>query len=379
MPGRDSAVYERLSAAGAVLMGKAGLQEFAYGVTCNNPHFGAIRNPRDASRIPGGSSGGSAAAVAADMVFFAMGSDTGGSIRIPAAYCGCFGIKPTSGRVSRYGVMPLDFSLDHMGPLTRTARDAGLVLNAIAGFDPRDDTSSRQPVPDCTGGAAGLPGRRIGIPENFFMERIAPEVSAAFNAVLERAEAAGARLVPIRVPDPEEVNVVSRVILLSEASAALEPYLHRREDFGADVIALLDQGRLLSATDYINAQRLRRLCQREWAALWKQVDCIVTPTAPITAPKIGDTQIEIGGVPENVRLASTRLVRFVNVLGLAGGVAPATGRRTACGPAGNREACCGAGGTRGVRGVGLTGGRSGRGDNVVGSPPWSGVLTRSEA
>jgi aspartyl-tRNA(Asn)/glutamyl-tRNA(Gln) amidotransferase subunit A len=260
------------------------------------------------------------------MVFFAMGSDTGGSIRIPAAYCGCFGLKPTSGRVSRHGVMPLDFSLDHMGPLTRTPRDAGLVLNAIAGFDARDDTSSRQPAGEYAGSrispigkrSAGkrLAGKRIGLPENFFNERIAPEVAAAFVAAVARAEVAGARLVPIRVPDPAEINVISRIILLAEASALMEPYLGRRGDFGADVLALLDQGRLLAATDYVNAQRLRRLYQREWSRLWDHVDCIFTPTAPLVAPLIGETQVEIGGAIEDVRLASTRLVRAMNVLGV---------------------------------------------------------------
>ncbi len=316
VPDHDSTVYEKLSEAGAVLMGKTGLQEFAYGITCNNPHFGAIRNPHDPERIPGGSSGGSGAAVAAGMVFFAMGSDTGGSIRIPAAFCGCVGLKPTSGRVSRYGVMPLDFSLDHMGPLTRTARDAGLVLNAIAGFDVRDDTSSRQPVPDFVAGTASLAGKRIGLPENFFHERITPDVAAAFDAAVERAEAAGARMVRLLVPDPAEINVISRVILLAEASALMEPYLHRRDDFGADVIALFDQGRLLAATDYVNAQRLRRVYQREWAKVWDRVDCIFTPTTPLVAPRIGESAVEIDGVAEDIRLASTRLVRAINVLGL---------------------------------------------------------------
>ena len=322
VPDYDCAVYERLAEAGAVLMGKAGLQEFAYGITCNNPHYGAIRNPRDTDRIPGGSSGGSAAAVVADMVFFAMGSDTGGSIRLPAAFCGCFGLKPTSGRVSRYGVMPLDFSLDHMGPLTRTPEDAALVMNAIAGCDPRDDTSSRHPVADYGRGRSSLEGMRIGLPENFYPDRIAPEVAAAFIAAVARAEAAGARIVPIRVPDPAAINVVSRVILLAEASALLEPYLHRRGDFGADVMALLDQGRLLPATDYINAQRLRRVYQREWVQLWERVDCIFTPTAPILAPRIGETHVEIDGVAEDVRLASTRLLRAINVLGLPAASTP---------------------------------------------------------
>ncbi len=141
VPDHDSAVFEKLTEAGAVLMGKTGLQEFAYGITCNNPHFGAIRNPHDPERIPGGSSGGSGVAVAAGMVFFAMGSDTGGSIRIPAAFCGCVGLKPTSGRVSRPGVMPLDFESGSHGDRSRgPTADAGLVLNAIAGFDAGDDT-----------------------------------------------------------------------------------------------------------------------------------------------------------------------------------------------------------------------------------------------
>jgi aspartyl-tRNA(Asn)/glutamyl-tRNA(Gln) amidotransferase subunit A len=316
VPDHDSAVYEKLTEAGAVLMGKTGLQEFAYGITCNNPHFGAIRNPHDPARVPGGSSGGSGAAVAAGMVFFAMGSDTGGSIRIPAAFCGCAGLKPTSGRVSRYGVMPLDFSLDHMGPLARTATDAGLALNAIAGFDARDDTSSRRPVDDYAGEASSLNATRIGIPENFYNQRVAPEVAAAFAKAIQNSEAAGAHLISIQLPDPAEINVVSRVILLSEASAALEPWLHRRADFGTDVMALLDQGRLISATDYINAQRLRRLYQREWAKVWSGIDCIFTPSAPIVAPKIGQATIEIDGVNEDVRLASTRFVRAINVLGL---------------------------------------------------------------
>lgn len=316
IPDHDSAVYEKLTAAGAVLMGKTGMQELAYGITCNNPHFGAIRNPHDPDRIPGGSSGGSGVAVAAGMVFFAMGSDTGGSIRIPAAFCGCAGLKPTSGRVSRYGVLPLDFSLDHMGPLTRSARDAGLVLNAIAGFDPRDDTSSKQPVGPVPDLHATVKEKRIGVPENFYNVRLEPEVRAAFEAALTKAEAEGAHLVPLRVPDPAEINVISRVILLAEASALMQPYLHRRAEFGADVLALFDQGRLLSATDYINAQRLRRFYQREWAKLWTKVDCIFTPTAPIVAPRIGETHVEIEGIPEDVRLASTRLVRAINVLGL---------------------------------------------------------------
>jgi aspartyl-tRNA(Asn)/glutamyl-tRNA(Gln) amidotransferase subunit A len=297
-------------------MGKTGLHEMAYGVTSNNPHFGAVRNPHDTARIPGGSSGGSGAAVAAGMVFFAMGSDTGGSIRIPAAYCGCVGLKPTFGRVSRFGAMPLGFSLDHMGPMTQTARDAALVMDAIAGYDPRDDSSSREPARRFPIDGFSLNGLRIGVPENFFNERIAPEVAAAFADALRRAEAAGGQITPIHVPHPAEINLIGRVILLAEVSALMEPYIRRRGDFGADVQILLDQGRLLAATDYVNAQRLRRRAQRDWARIWHDVDVIFTPTAPILAPLIGQTEVEWGDDKEDVRLATTRLVRAINVLGL---------------------------------------------------------------
>jgi aspartyl-tRNA(Asn)/glutamyl-tRNA(Gln) amidotransferase subunit A len=316
VPDRDCAVYERLRAAGAVLVGKTGMHELAYGITSNNPHFGTIRNPHDPSRIPGGSSGGSGAAVAAGLVFFAMGSDTGGSIRIPAAYCGCVGLKPTFGRVSRFGTMPLGSSLDHMGPMTQTSGDAALVMDAIAGYDARDDSSATQPVSKFTRQEFSLQGLRIGVPQNFYTEKIAPEVAAAFAESLHFAESAGAHLIPIRVPDPAAINVVGRVILLAEVAAVMEPYTSRRGDFGADVRVLIDQGRLLSATDYINAQRYRRKAQRDWAGLWRSVDLILTPTAPIVSPLIGQTSVDWAGEQEDVRLATTRLVRAINVLGL---------------------------------------------------------------
>ena len=316
VPAADCTVYEKLQAAGAVLMGKTGLHELAYGITNNNPHFGAVRNPHDPSRIPGGSSGGSGAAVAAGMVAFALGSDTGGSIRIPAAYCGCTGHKPTYGIVSRYGCMALGNSLDHMGPLTDTPRDAALVMDAIAGYDSRDDSSIPTPAGDFWRDNFSLRGVRTGIPENFFTERLAPEVAAAFHAALDRAKSAGAELKPIRVPDPEALNVIGRVILMSEVSALMEPYAHRRDEFGPDVIALIDQGRLLPATDYVNAQRLRRRWQREWAKVWKDIDILLTPTAPIVAPKIGQATVSLGEHEEDARLATTRLVRSINVLGL---------------------------------------------------------------
>jgi aspartyl-tRNA(Asn)/glutamyl-tRNA(Gln) amidotransferase subunit A len=317
VPDHDATVVEWLRAGGAVLIGKTGMHELAYGITSSNPHFGAVRNPWDRDRIPGGSSGGSGAAVAAGMVSMAMGSDTGGSIRIPAAFCGVVGLKPTYGRVSRYGAMPLGFSLDHMGPLTRSVRDAGAVLNVIAGYDPRDETSSRRPVenyvPDIEPSIRGL---RIGFPENFYFERLDPDVDSAVRAAFRTAESRGAEIIPLPVPDIAAINTVARIILLAEASALLEPHLEHRDLFGADVLALLDQGRLLPATDYINAQRLRHAMQREFAGLWARVDCLFTPTTPITAPRIGETAVANGGGNEDVRLAATRLVRAINPLGL---------------------------------------------------------------
>jgi aspartyl-tRNA(Asn)/glutamyl-tRNA(Gln) amidotransferase subunit A len=317
VPDRDAAVVEKLAAAGAVIVGKAGMHELAYGITSNNPHFGTIRNPRDPERIPGGSSGGSGAAVASEMVFMAMGSDTGGSIRIPASFCGTVGLKPTSGRVSRYGVMPLDFSLDHMGPLTRSVRDAAVTLQGIAGFDPRDETSSQEPVgnylpdPDCS-----IRELRIGLPENFYFERLDPDVDTAVRRMAATAESLGARIVAVRVPDIGALNAVGRVILLAEASALMEKYIGDRDQFGPDVLALLDQGRLLPATDYVNAQRLRRMMQRDFARVWSQVDCLFTPTTPMAAPQIGEKTVQLGDFVEDVRLAATRLVRGINVLGL---------------------------------------------------------------
>jgi len=238
VPDRDAAVVEKLRAAGAVLVGKAGMHELAYGITSNNPHFGAIRNPWDVDRIPGGSSGGSGSAVASDMVFMAMGSDTGGSIRIPAAFCGTVGLKPTSGRVSRYGVMPLDFSLDHMGPLTRSVRDTAITLEAIAGsiramrLPRRSRSVTMYRRPGCS-----IRNVRIGLPQNFYFERLDPDVDMAVRRAAAAAEALGARIIPVRVPDIDALNVVGRVILLAEASALMEKYIDNRDQFGSDVLS----------------------------------------------------------------------------------------------------------------------------------------------
>jgi aspartyl-tRNA(Asn)/glutamyl-tRNA(Gln) amidotransferase subunit A len=214
-------------------------------------------------------------------------------------------------------VMPLSWSLDHVGPLTNSVRDAAIMLNAIAGHDPADDSSSRHPVvdfvPDDHGSVRGL---RIGFPENFYFERLDADVEMGVRGALARLESLGAELKSVKVPDIGALNAVARVILLCEASAMLEPHLADRGQFGDDVLALLDQGRLLPATDYIHAQRLRKRMQTEFSRVWSNVDCLITPATPNTAPRVGDTTVKLGGREEDVRLATTRLVRGLNLLGL---------------------------------------------------------------
>lgn len=317
VPDHDATVVEKLDAAGAVSLGKLNMHELAFGITSTNPHFGAVRNPCNPEHIPGGSSGGSGVAVATDMVFAATGSDTGGSIRIPAAFCGVVGLKPTYGRVSRYGTIPLAFSLDHMGPLARTVRDAALVLNAIAGYDSRDPASARRSVTDfMPEDHCEIRGLRIGVPERFFFARLDPEVQTAVIAAVGRAKDLGAEVRTVDLPDMEALNTAGMVIQFCEVAAVLEPHLAARERFGKDVLALVDQGRFLSGPDYVNAQRLRRQAQQDFRSIWKEVDCLMMPTTAIAAPRIGEARVCIGEHEEDIRSASTRLVRSFNALGL---------------------------------------------------------------
>jgi len=307
VPDQDAVVAAKLNDAGAVMVGKTGLHELAYGITSTNPHFGAVRNPWDVERIPGGSSGGSGAAVAAELVAMATGTDTGGSIRIPSSYCGTVGLKPTYERVSRRGVFPLGLTLDHIGPMARTVRDTAVAFQAMAespvsGYVPGEQVEIR--------------GLRIGLPQNYYFDRLDGEVAAAVRGAVQTAAALGARMVDVTVPDMDAVTVVGRIVLLVEAVSNLGPYLGRRGDFGADVLMLMDQGRLISGAAYADAQRLRRIQIREFSKLWADVDCIFTPCTPTAAPKIGQMSLELGGVAEDVRLASTRLMRGINVLGI---------------------------------------------------------------
>jgi aspartyl-tRNA(Asn)/glutamyl-tRNA(Gln) amidotransferase subunit A len=306
VPQIDADVVKKLDDAGAVMVGKTNLHELAYGITSNNPHYGPVRNPWDVERITGGSSGGSGAALAADLVFLATGTDTGGSIRIPSSFCGTVGLKPTYGRVSTKGVIPLGITLDHIGPMTRYVRDAAISFNAM-----QDDSTGYVPPAH-----VDIKGLRIGLPENFYFDRLDLDVAGAVRNAVQTLAALGARILDVRVPDIDALNTVGRIVLLVEAVANLRPHLHRRADFGADVLALLDQGRLLPAADYVDAQRLRKILIGEFSKLWSSVDCLLTPCTPTAAPKIGQTTMTVGGVEDDVRLATTRMMRGINVLGV---------------------------------------------------------------
>jgi aspartyl-tRNA(Asn)/glutamyl-tRNA(Gln) amidotransferase subunit A len=246
------------------------------------------------------------------MVFMATGTDTGGSIRIPAAYCGTVGLKPTYGVVSRFGVRPLGLSLDHVGPLTRTVRDTQLVMDVVAGRDERDSSSSTRQDWSFERPLGGL---TVGVPENFYFDRIDPEVAAAVRRTGSACAEVGANLVSVRVPDIQALNMVARLILLVEASAVFENRLAERDLFGSDVLALLDQGRLVSGIEYVNAQRLRKIFVAEFHRLFQQIDVLLTPATPIVAPLIGQTTVELNGRPMDTRLASTLFVRGINALG----------------------------------------------------------------
>jgi aspartyl-tRNA(Asn)/glutamyl-tRNA(Gln) amidotransferase subunit A len=319
IPNYDAAVVEKLKAAGAVITGKLGMHELAFGITSNNAHYGPIRNPWDPTRIPGGSSGGSGVAVAAGMVFAAMGSDTGGSIRIPASYCGTAGIKPTYGLVSRYGTMPLGFTLDHMGPLAQTSRDCAAVLNAISGHDRRDAYSSKQATtPVNIPAQPSLQGLRIGISEEFLLESVDPEIAEMVQSASRAFHEWGATIVPLKLGWLRDVVALSHVILPAEAASILEPHLSRRDELGPEVRPLFEAGRLIPAVDYLQAQKLRRLYRaKSESLLWKHCDILIAPSTAITAPRIGEQTVTLaGGQQLEVRAASTLLVRAFNVLGV---------------------------------------------------------------
>ncbi len=300
VPTRDATVVERLKTAGAVILGKHNLHEFAFGITSENPHFGVVRNPWDLDRVPGGSSGGTAAAVAAGLCAAGMGSDTGASIRAPASFCGTVGLKPTYGRVSRAGALPLAWSLDHAGPLARSVADCALLLQAIAGADPRDPATSSLAIPDfATNLFGGIRELRLGIPREYFFDIVEPEVKRLFDLAIATLEGLGAQVEEVSLPHVEHAQVAGNVIMSSEAAAWHEPWLRERPgDYGADVLQRIRGGLLVRATEYLHSQQMRALIQQDFSDAFERVQVVLSPTVPLVAPLIGRTQ-EPGG-PLNV-------------------------------------------------------------------------------
>jgi aspartyl-tRNA(Asn)/glutamyl-tRNA(Gln) amidotransferase subunit A len=314
VPRVDAEVAFRLARAGAILLGKTNLHEFAYGVTTENPHFGPTRNPWARDHIPGGSSGGSAAAVAAGLCYASVGTDTGGSIRIPSALCGIVGLKPTSGLVSLAGIVPLAESLDHAGPLTRSVSDACIVLQAIAGEYPEGAAP-----PDYRKLRKDRPRRfRLGWPKHYFFERVDDEIRRAIEKAAECFESLGARIEEVSLPKLADSVAPSTNIALAEATHYHESqgfYPARAKEYGEDVQERLEWGTRVRAVDYIHALGLRREVQRDFDAAFERVDAILAPTTPIAAPPLGETEVTIAGETEPVRSALLRLNRPANFTG----------------------------------------------------------------
>jgi aspartyl-tRNA(Asn)/glutamyl-tRNA(Gln) amidotransferase subunit A len=314
----------RLTAAGAVTLGKLNMSELALGPFGDNPHHGNVDNPWKTGHVSGGSSSGSGAAVAAGLALGALGSDTGGSIRLPAACCGIVGIKPTYGRVSRAGVLPLSWSMDHVGPMTRTARDSALMLGAIAGYDPSDPTTSVLPVPDYATALTGdVKGLRVGLLRAHFTDVAAPEVRAAVETAARQLEGAGAVVDDVNLTHVVHVGPASTAIIASEALAYHAGWMRTRsQDYQPDVRERLRVGAFISGAHYLRAQQLRGLVRSEIDAALARRDVLLAPATPIPAPALGERETMLGDGQSDVRSALIRLTRVFNFSGHPAGSAP---------------------------------------------------------
>jgi len=316
-PDYDATVVRKLQAAGAIIVGKLNMHEFAYGPTGINGHYGTPTNPWNAERIPGGSSSGSGVAVATGLCAGALGSDTGGSIRIPAACCGIVGLKPTYGRVSRYGVLALAWSLDHVGPMTRTVEDAAIMLNALAGVDAKDPGSALEDAPDFTAGLQdGVRGLRIGVPRDDFFANVDPAVIERVEAAVGALSGLGAQVREVSLPLVREASAISGLVLSAEAATYHLPLLRQHWDaYGHDVRTRLLPGFTISADSYLNAQRARQLFINKMRAAFDEVDLLLYPSEPVVAPKVEDRTVTVGALTEPTTAAMTRLNRPGNVSG----------------------------------------------------------------
>jgi aspartyl-tRNA(Asn)/glutamyl-tRNA(Gln) amidotransferase subunit A len=315
LPLQDAAVVASLKNSGAILIGKTNLHEFAYGVTSNNPHFGPVRNPWDLARIPGGSSGGSAAALAAGLCYGSIGTDTGGSIRIPASLCGVVGLKPGLGRVSAEGAIPLSATLDFVGPMARTVADAALLFEAIS---IPENSKRRPPAPPLSFPRGRHP--RIGIPKHFFLDVVSPEIQQAFESSLVTLKKLGAKLKEVSLPYLKETEHAGNQIAWAEGTHYHQQagwYPLHAADYGEDVRSRLEMGEKVSALEYLRALDLREkfIAGFHLALLENEVDALVTPVTPIAAPLIGEENISIAGKDYSTRALLLRLNRPANLGG----------------------------------------------------------------
>lgn len=315
VPEHDATVVEKLRAAGTVLLGKLNMHEFAAGGTNENPHYGNAHNPWHLDYFPGGSSGGSAAALAAGMCLGSTGSDTAGSIRIPSTCCGTTGIKPTYGRVSRFGVVPLSWSLDHAGPMTRTVHDAALMLNVVAGFDRRDSATVDRPFEDFTRElAAGVRGLRLGIPRTYFTADLQPEVELAWRAAIQVLVGLGATPVEVELTRLDDSVTIGQTITRAEMTVFHhDGFAQRPDDYSASLHVRFAHGNSLTARDFVAAQQAREQIRDELWSVLDQADVLVTPTLPTTATPIGSTAADMTSMA-----ALAEMTRFTHPFNLSG-------------------------------------------------------------
>ena len=316
IPAQDCPAAQRLREAGTILLGKLNTHEYAYGVTTNNPHYGATRNPWNLDHIPGGSSGGSGAAIAAGLATATLGTDTGGSIRMPASVCGVVGFKPTYGRVSKAGVLPLSYLFDHAGPITRTVEDAALMLNAIAGYDPTDATTIRTPVAEYTSALLnGLQGLRIGVPRTYFFDHLEDDVAVAVEQAIDELRALGAEVRDIDLPDVGAGVAALFGIVLAEAQEIHAKNMQSHPlDFGTDVHAILT-GEPPDTPTLMQALRQRDALSVAVRNAFESVDLLVTPSTPIVAARIDQETVAYGGLEEPILMAMIRCTAPFNATG----------------------------------------------------------------
>ena len=302
VPDEDAEVVRRCKDAGAIILGKENLEEFAAGATSNNPHYGAVHNPWGLDHIPGGSSGGGGANVAAGVTFASLGTDLGGSVRLPGSFCGVVGLKQTFGRVSQRGLLVTSFNGDHIGPMTRSVRDSALVLQAIAGYDPLDPSTVPVPVDDyALMMERGIQGLTMGIPSNHYFELLDPEVEVAVRRAIAALEELGIESREVSLPSMQYVGAL-RFAAMADSVVTHEPYIESsREDYGPDTLYRTLAGQFVLGRDYSKSMKVQRIIKEEQARVMRDVDFLVTPTTPMPAPRIDAGTITVDGKEQKVR------------------------------------------------------------------------------